>query len=180
MYGIGDLIVYEGSNCVCRIDGITKLDIEGADKNRLYYVLKPLRQDCVIYNPVDNETAFMRPVITKDEAERLIDAIPEMKAMEINSRSEETNRFLEVREIAMQYEVIIKTRDCAKLLELTKSIYEKKQFLTEHNRKFGSVEATAMKRAEDMLFDEMSVALGIPKEGVQKYIEESVNKKIKN
>ncbi|GHV54249.1 hypothetical protein FACS1894216_13890 [Synergistales bacterium] len=177
MYEIGDMIVYGGSSCVCRIEDITALDIKDADKDRLYYKLKPLHQDCVIYNPVDNTTALMRPVITKYEADRLIDMIPEMDLPEVK---ENTNCFAEAKEIAKLYESIIKTRDCAKLIGLTMSIYLKKQSAVKYNRKFGSVDAAAMKRAEDILFGELSVALGIPKENVREYIEARINEKTAN
>ena len=38
MFEIGEYIVY-GVKGVCRIEDITHIDISGADKDRLYYVL---------------------------------------------------------------------------------------------------------------------------------------------
>lgn len=173
MFEIGDMIVYEGSNSVCRVSDITGLAGQG-DGDRLYYVLKPLQQDCVIYNPVDNTQVFMRPVITREEAERLIDTIPEM---EDETASTTALRFQETKQIAQHYDAIIKTRDCARLMQLTKSIYRKKQAWAKSNRSLGAVEAAAMKRAEEVLFGELSVALEIPRERVQTYIEARIGDK---
>ncbi|MDR3354005.1 MAG: CarD family transcriptional regulator [Synergistaceae bacterium] len=166
-YRIGDLVVYEGSNSVCRIIEITRLDMPKVDKERMYYVMKPLNQDCLIYNPTDNTNMRMRPLITKDDAKRLIDMIPGMKV--------EPYQGSDLRAIAEHCRSILKTRDCAKLIELTMSIYLKKQFSIKNNRKFSSQEDMFMKQAEEMLFGELSAALDIPKEQVKSYISEKVS-----
>jgi CarD family transcriptional regulator len=168
-YQVGDLIVYGGSNCICSVSNITEMGFPGTDKIRLYYVLKPLYQNCVIYNPVDNKDVLMRPVITKDEAEKLIDMIPGMNT--------EPYQGSELRQITEHYESILQTHDCEKLIELTMSIYAKKQFLLDRKRNFGALEETFMKRAEEMLFGELSVALDIPKNQVKAYIAERVDGK---
>lgn len=174
MYKIGDMIVYEGSCSVCMISDIAAFDFRGSDEGRLYYVLKPLHQDCVIYNPVDNAEALMRPIITKDEAQQLIDSIPEMDVVKTDLN---TRRFQEAKQIAQHYEAIIKARDCASLIGLVMSIYSRKQSLAKQDRHIGSMEASTMKRAENMLFDELSVALDIPKEDVRQYIETRIQAK---
>lgn len=174
MYKIGDMIVYEGSCSVCMISDIAAFDFLGSDEDRLYYVLKPLRQDCVIYNPVDNADAMMRPIITKDEAQQLIDGIPEMDVTKTNLG---VRRFQEAKQIAQHYESIIKERDCASLIGLVMSIQDRKQSLAKQDRHIGSMEASTMKRAENMLFDELSVALSIPKEDVRLYIESRIRAK---
>jgi CarD family transcriptional regulator len=161
-YKAGDLVVYGGSSCVCRIVKITRLDMPSADKEKLYYVLKPLNQDCVIYNPVDNTDILMRPIITRDNAQKLIDMIPGIKAEPYQSN--------ELGETIEHYKSVIKTRDCAKLIVLAMNIYSKKELSMKHKRKFSSQEDMFRKQAEDMLFWELSVALDIPKEQVKSYI----------
>jgi CarD family transcriptional regulator len=163
MYQVGDVVVYGGITSVCRIANIAVLNFSGSDDgSKLYYVLKPLYQDCLIYNPVDNTDVFMRPVITKDEAEKLIDMIPEIKAEAFDGRG--------LKEINEHYGAIIKTRDCAKLIELTMSVYVKKQVEPGFKRRYGTAENTFMKQAEDMLWGELAVALDIPKKQVPEYI----------
>jgi CarD family transcriptional regulator len=79
MFQPGELLVY-GSTGVCRVEGVTHLNQTGPDRNRQYYILKPLLQDGVIYTPVDNRKIPIRPVITAEEAEALIDLIPTIQA----------------------------------------------------------------------------------------------------
>jgi len=161
MYMIGDLIIH-GNTGVCRITDITTRDFSGADKDRLYYILKPLYQDGTIFTPVDNTKVFMRPIISEDEAEQLIDMIPSIHAKAYHSPV--------MRQIAEHYEASIRTHDCADLIELTMSIHAKKQIVEQQKRKLGSMDERFMKRAEELLFGELAAALGIPKDKVPNYI----------
>ena len=83
MYKVGELIFYGGTG-VCRVEGIEERREKGV--SRPYYVLKPTCQDGTIYIPVDTKV-YMRPVISREEAERIIDAIPGIKAEAIQERS---------------------------------------------------------------------------------------------
>lgn len=85
MFQIGDKLVY-GSTGVCLVEDITTVNLPGVDKNRLYYVLRPMYQDGIIRTPVDNEKVFKRPVISRQEAEALIDMIPTVKAAACNEK----------------------------------------------------------------------------------------------
>ena len=66
------------------------------------------------------------------------------------------------------------TDDCAKLIELLASIYDKKRICAQMKKKFGALDERYMKRAEDMLFGEFAVALGIDKNEVQAYISKRI------
>ena len=79
MFQAGELLVY-GSTGVCRVEEITELDHTVRDRGRRYYVLKPLWQDGVIYAPVDSEKVPMRPVMSREEADTLIDRMPGIQA----------------------------------------------------------------------------------------------------
>ena len=165
MYKVGDLIHY-GSIGVCRVTDITTRDFLGLDEDQLFYVLTPLYQDCTISVPVNNTKIFMRPIISKGEAERLIDMVPTIQAEAYHSKV--------VRELVDHYEETLNTHDCAELIELTMSIYAKKEYVEQQNRKLGAVDERYMKQAEELLFGELAAALGIPKESVPDYIAERV------
>ena len=82
MYQTGDLLIY-GSTGVCRVLSIDRRQdyVDGIKQDKLYYQLKPLHQGGVIYTPVDNSKVVMRPVISREEAEALIDTIPTLQPM---------------------------------------------------------------------------------------------------
>ena len=62
----------------CRIYRPAKSD--GAVRNKQYDQLKPPHQDGVIYAPVENTKISIRHVITREEANTLINLIPTMRA----------------------------------------------------------------------------------------------------
>ena len=67
MFQVGEKIIY-GENGVCTVESIGPLEISGAQKDRLYYNLRPLTGSGNYYTPVDS-AAFMRPVMSREEAE---------------------------------------------------------------------------------------------------------------
>ena len=81
MFEIGEYIVY-GVKGVCRIEDITHIDISGAGKDRLYYVLAPVGDGSGrIYAPTDNQKITMRKVISREEADQLIEDMPKIEQL---------------------------------------------------------------------------------------------------
>jgi len=160
MFQSGDLVVYSTTG-VCRVEEICKPGLSG-DKNREYYLLKPLHQDGVIYCPVDNTKVPIRAVISREEAEALIDLIPTIQA--------EACRAPTLQALAQHYQDAVRSHDCRDLIEMMMSIYTKQQQAEAQHRRLGMVDERFMKQAERLLYGEFSAALGIPFEEVQPYI----------
>lgn len=162
-YSIGDLIIY-GETGVCRVEDIVERPFLDGTKN--CYKLSPVYSSCTIYTPVDNESVFMRPIISKDEADSLIASIPDLEPTVCNVTAP--------RELSERYDKIIKTHDCSELISLTMAIYEKRLRLIEQKKKLSAIDERYMKKAEDLLFGELAAALGIDKSSVSNYIAEKV------
>ena len=160
MYQIGQLIVYGGEG-VCRVEAIGPLDMRGAQKDLNYYTLAPVYRTGRIFVPVDT-TVFTRPVMTGEEAEALIDRIPDIPA-EVYENSNP-------RLLNEHYQSYLKSYNCEELLRLIRAIYVKGQNSAKKGRHLGQVDERSMKRAEEMLHSELSVALGIPVDEVKDYI----------
>lgn len=161
MFQTGDLVIYQNMG-VCRIADVT---VPSFDSAREYYLLEPLNARGTIFIPVDADV-FIRPVISREEAERLIDTIPSIEAEAFGSTA--------LKEITQHYSDALHTHECADLIELVMSIYDKKRVRAEQNQKFGTVDESYMKRAEELLYGEFAVALDMPKEDVRAYIEKRV------
>lgn len=161
MFCEGEYVVY-GDLGVCRVEGVTQRRFEGLDAAHLYYVLAPVYQGGVLYIPADNPRIFLRAVISAEEANRLIDAIPSIEGQAFHSRS--------AQELSAHYEQALRTHDCADLIRLTISIRTKKRALARQKKKVGRVDEHFMKKAEDSLNGEFAIALGIPREDVPAYI----------
>lgn len=165
MFEIGELIHYGGTG-VCEVKELRSRTIPGTQEDAMYYVLQPLYQSCTISAPVDSKKVFMRPIISREEAEELIDKIPSISAEAYHNRV--------LRQLAEHYEETINRHDCESLVKLTMSIYAKKKLVEEQKRKFGAVDERFMRRAEELLFGELGAALGIEKDEVSAYISKRV------
>ncbi len=161
MYSVGDKVVY-GESGVCRIVEISEKNIAGEDA--LYYTMEPCYQGYRIYAPVEDCKVFMRPVISKNEAMDLIDGIPSFREGAYQCQT--------LREQVEHYESLVKTHSLKDLFRLTSSIYTKRREAIAAKRKLGAVDEKFMKRAEDLLFGELAIALDIPRAEVSKFIEE--------
>lgn len=158
MYEIGELIFYSGTG-VCRVAGFEERKVKTETRN--YYKLEPLYQSGFIFIPVDTKV-FMRPLISRERAEQIIDKIPGIKAEAIKERS--------FTQLAARYDELIGAHDCESLVYLVMSIYAKKQDAERCGRKFGQIDSRYMKRAETLLYGEFAVVLGIDINAVQPYI----------
>jgi len=167
MFQSGDLVVYSTTG-VCRVEEVCRPNLSG-DPKREYYLLKPLHQDGVIYCPVDNTKVSIRPVISAEEAEALIDLIPTMRS--------EACRAPTLQALAQHYQAAVRSHDCRDLIEMMMSIYAKQQQAEAQHRRLGMVDERFMKQAERLLYGELSAALDISFDEVQPYIARRMEEK---
>lgn len=160
MYQVGEWIFY-GNTGACKVTDVSERKLPGMEKEMLYYTLQPLDDSCSISTPA-NGKIFTRPLITREEAEALIDAIPDIDAEAYHNPV--------LRQLSEHYEKSLNTHDCLSLIKMTMSIHAKKEAAVSQKKKLGAVDEKFMKRAEDLLFGELSVALGIRKAEVADYI----------
>ena len=157
MFQAGDKIIY-GSSGVCEVLEVGVPPFAGKnERDRQYYKLRPVSSTEVIYTPVDT-TVFMRPIITREEAEALIARMPEIDEQVCNNRS--------ITLLRQQYDSFFRSHDCETYVQMVKGIYRKGQ----EGKKLGQTDQRYMKRAEDMLNGELAAALGIRPDEVPGYI----------
>ena len=160
MFSEGDKIIY-GENGVCTVAKIGPLEMSGASADKLYYYLEPLIGSGVYYAPVDSG-AFMRPVISRAEAEALIDAIPGIEpAICHDTRFNHVDAF---------YKALFRQHTCEALVAIVKGLHLR---MSEKKTKSSRAETT-MKRAKDILHGELSIALGMEFGDVEAYIAQRV------
>ena len=168
MFGIGDYVIC-GNKGVCEVENITTLNISGVDREREYYILKPLYMNgSTVYVPVDSPKEYMRKVLKREEAEELIRAIPEIPLLVITNDklSEQT------------YKDCIRTNDCEDLVKIIKTIYTRKQKRMKAGRKVTAVDAKYFHMAEENLYGELAVSLNIRRQDVESYIADVIDGKL--
>jgi CarD family transcriptional regulator len=155
MYSVGEKVIY-GENGVCTVSKVAPLESSGAS-DKLFYHLEPLIGSGVYFTPVDSG-AYMRPVMSREEAEALIDAMPGIAPAICND-----NRF---NHVDAYYKELFRQHSCEALVAIVKGLRTR---MATRKTRSSRAEAT-MKRARDMLHGELSVALGLELGEVESYI----------
>ena len=151
---------------ICQVKGIAPLEISGADRNRNYYLLVPIRDKSgKVYVPVDNDLA-VRKVITDSEARELIDEIPSIEEIEIDN-----DKLREAR-----YKEAIKGCDPKDLVKVLKNLSTRRNKRIREGKKTTATDDKYYKIAEDNLLNELAFVLGKEKNEMRVL----VNKRIDN
>lgn len=164
MFEKGQYIIY-GIRGVCEIMDIITIDRPGGPEGKLYYELRPYyHQDSKIVTPVDSDKTVVRPLLTKEEALALIDRIPGMKEMEITEDKQREERYKEA----------LKTCDCGIWVSMIKALYLRRKDRIQQGKKMTDLDERYFKTAEENLYSELALSLGMPREEIVNYISERV------
>ena len=160
MFEKGDYVVY-GTKGVCQVEEITELAMKGTAEGKLYYVLRPcFQKGSSLFTPVDNEKTIIRPVMSRDEAAALVDGIAGIEALlEKNDKEREK-----------QYKEAIRSCDPRQWIRIIKTSYLRGQERIAQGKKATTVDERYFHAAEEQLYEELSIALDMPKEGMRAYI----------
>ncbi len=168
MFQIQDAVIY-GQHGVCKVTDIGTLSMSMVDKNKQYYTLVPVyRQEAVVYAPVENQRIVMRPVLTKAEAEALIERIPKIEtAWILNEKARE-----------QQYKEAMQTCDCEELIKIIKTLYIRKKERIESGKKVTVVDEKYFRQAEEKLYGELAYVLEMDRSKVGAYITQRMEKNL--
>lgn len=167
MFEKGEYIIY-GTSGVCKIEDITTMNMASVPSDKLFYVLSPSSQKGgKIFTPVDNQKTVMRRVLSKKEAEDLINEIPEIEELWItNEKMREEN-----------YKACMRSGDCRDWIRIIKTLYLRKQQRNAQGKKITATDERYLKMAEDYLYSELEIPLGIPKAEMEDYITRKIERK---
>lgn len=161
MYSVNEKIHYGGSG-VCVIQEIATMRF-GRTREK-YYVLKPVYQNSsVIYVPVENAALVskMRPVLSREEVDRLIDGMPEIPtAWEEDPQARKAS-----------FEALLRSNECRSLIILIKTLHAQKERRQADGKALHVSDETFLREAQRLLYDEFAGALEIQPAQVHAYIQ---------
>ncbi len=164
MFKIGDYVIH-GSNGACRVEKIGPLSGVGTSGEKEYYTLTTCYSNSTIYSPVDSTKVMLRPILTKPEAEKLI---AEMKNIPELGEIEEKHR-------EQEYRDRMKTGDCKDLVRLLKTIQTRRKTRLAMGKKSTANDEKFFRLAEDGLFGELAISLGMTRDEVREYVLKNVD-----
>lgn len=160
MFKVNDYVVY-GNKGVCQIDSIGTLDMNGIDKDRLYYTLSYVfEKKGQLYSPVDSTKVTMRHVLNKETLSDLIESIPSITPL----------LSLTERVFESVYKAALKTCDSKEIIRLIKTIHSRQEYRLSQSKKINQVEERYLRSAEDLFFGEVAIVLGPEKNMVPSYL----------
>ncbi len=164
MYKVDDFVVYKKD--VCRVKGIKNNKLNGID----YYILEPIDDKSLIIDvPIDNRMGYLRDIISKSEAEELINNIPNVEPL----------KNLDDKYIEKTYKDLIYSGTYEDLIKIIKTSYLRNEIRTKNNRKPSEKDINYFNQAEKYLYNELSISLNMNYDDTKNYIVERVQKMVK-
>lgn len=165
MFQKGEYVIY-GNNGICLIQDITTLNIPGVDKDRQYYLLKPVyASGSTVYTPVDTAETSLRHALSKDEADSLIRSIPDIPLIPLTDE----------KTLEKTYKEYMRSNSCKAWVQLIKTIYLRKEHRIMKGYKVTALDNRYFNLAETSLYGELSIALGKPRDEVKSYISSCID-----
>lgn len=165
MFQKGEYVIY-GNNGICLIQDITTLNIPGVDKDRQYYLLKPVyASGSTVYTPVDTAETSLRHALSKDEADSLIRSIPDIPLIPLTDE----------KALEKTYKEYMRSNSCKAWVQLIKTIYLRKERRIMKGYKVTALDNRYFNLAETSLYGELSIALGKPRDEVKSYISSCID-----
>lgn len=164
LFNKGEYIVY-GTTGVCRVRDITAMSTDGSGKEKLYYVLEPVGvSGSRIMTPVEGNKSILRPILSRDEAYRLIDGIQDVDQLWITDDKQRESKYKEA----------LKTCDCREWIGIIKTLHFRKKDRLARGKRLTEVDERYLKKAKENLYRELSIPLEIPAEEVETFIAERI------
>ena len=160
MFQINDYVFYE-SGGICKIADIQTAPLENMPADRQYYVLQSIHDsNGTSYVPIDSDCVFLRLLMTRQEAEALLDRIPYITVIN------ESNPKL----LRTKYLDAMRTHDPVEWVRVIKTVYLRSTERTSRTMRISETERTLADTAKRYLHTELALALGESEAGMEDYI----------
>lgn len=160
MSRLGETVLY-GTEGVCKVAEICQMKV--GHKKEEYYVLRPVhREGSTVFVPVNNESllAKMRPLLSKEEINALIDGVNKEEKLWIEDAAERKTAF----------QSILTGGDRRELLCMIRLLYLRREMLQKAGKRLRTNDDQMLRDAEKLLNDEFALVLDIPQREVSEYI----------
>jgi len=165
MFKKDDIVIYSGYG-LCQVVDVTTMNMNGIPKDKLYYTLHQLSGNGgTIYTPVEHKEKVLREVITREEAQELIEGMDEIEDLWVTDERLREN----------QYKEAVKSCNCREWIRIIKCLYSRKQDRLAQGKKMTSVDEKYFNIAKECLYSELSISMDIPMEDMEAYITDKID-----
>lgn len=165
MYKVDDYVVYKKD--VCRVKDIK----ENKSNKKLYYFLVPVSDESLMIElPVNNDLCNVRNIISKKDALKLINDIPNIEVIQV----------LNDKMIEGEYKFLLRDGSHESLVKIIKTSFIRNKNRIDNNKKVSDRDSNYFKKAEDYLYNELSLALNMTYDEVKDYVYKTVKENIES
>ena len=169
MYTINDVVCYQNYG-ICQIIDIKSLTVMN-NKPRKYYFLRQMFDKCdstIIKIPVDTNN-IMRQVISKEDALKLIESLPEVESVWVK----------DVRDRELLFKTLISSWKMEEWVKVIKSIYimRKENRESDKPKPLPIVDMKNLEKADSLFNQEMAYALELNENEIPDYIGNMIENK---
>lgn len=162
MFEIGDYVVY-GNKGVCQIKDVGPINMPGVSKDKLYYTLDQIfLRGSTIFTPTDSDK--LREVMSAQEANSLLVDMAAMKPEWVKDDKVRERQFTE----------ILRSGDSRSLCEMIIVLYNRREERIAGGKKATTTDERYFHAAEDILYGELTIALGLKRDEVKKKVFEII------
>lgn len=160
MYNVGDYVVYKRDVCV--VKEINKKYYKDMD----YYKLEPINDNSLKLDvPVNNK--YIRNIISREELDNIIDNIPNIDVIKCSDKYIEND-----------YKSLMHSGRHEDLIKIIKTTYLRNKERIDNKKKVTDKDIMYFKKAEEYLYTEVSIVLGVSYEVAKMYVIDKVEKKV--
>ena len=166
MFQVGEYVLY-GINGICRVAEVGPSPYDKEDA-RTFYLLIPVNNPMrsTIYTPVDNDRVPMRRLMTKEEIDALIEAIPDIETLTVPVEKQR-------REI---YRTVVGALRPEGYVQVIKTVNRRREELSAARKHFPVTDLEYGRLARHLLCSECAHVLGISETEADAYIADRVKK----
>ncbi len=152
-----------GSEGVYTVDQYSASPVDKTD-TRKFYILRPVHGPAgnIIFTPVDNDKVKMRAVMNREEALKFIDSIPCIPTLVIER--EKSRRDV--------YKNALASAEMKNYVSIIKTVMERREEYAKQKRRVSESDNDYENKAKFCVHGELSIALGIHIDEVEKFIDE--------
>lgn len=162
MFNVNDYVVYRKN--VCKIKEIKK----NSDEN-MYYTLIPVTDESLkIEVPISSNSNVLRGLINTTEINSLIEEIPNINPILDDDKM-----------IENEYKELLKSGTHKDLIKIIKTTYLRNKERQDNKKKISDKDKKYFEQAENYLYTELSIVLGMNFDETKKYIEDKVGSIVK-
>lgn len=172
VFAAGDKVVYHHDVCV--VKGLEEAYANDED----YLGLEALFKNALIFHiPVRSCDKLLRPVITREQALKLIDSLPKTDALQDPVISGTAGGSVANHRLRESYREYLRSSDIDDLIPLLKAIYQHIEKRYEKGKTPSSADRDYFNEIETMLYNELAVALEIDRDDIKGFVEERLEGK---